>query len=824
MPKVDRDHELIVTLSKKPNKLVKSNEYVAPADPNITVRSWKMNEYKYYEVPSPFPTLARGLFTRWIPDDENTKSREGDRNGRYVIVARGYDKFFNIGEVPWTNWRALETHTTAPYHLTLKSNGCIIFIAALTPTKLVVTSKHSLGAVQGKAQSHAGVGERWLLKHLEDAGKTPEQLAQTLWERNETAVAELCDDDFEEHVLPIPPGMTGLHLHGLNTRTGAFQTRDPDEVEAFAKEWGFIPTAFETLQTVDEVRSFTEEVSKSGKFKGIPIEGFVVRTKIADSPDAPHSADEVLNADSNKTDKTGSRRDAPPYPPGSSFFFKVKFDEPYMMYRDWREITKAILSARSSGAEPKISKAKLNRPETKLYKDWVTKEIKRNPAAFKEYSSGHGIIATRERFLKWCEQGDNVDVAMSLEGKPGITADADVGVEKKDKKYGRKTIIVPIAIPGCGKTSIAVALKHLFGFGHTQSDDVKGKKPAPQFLKNVGNLLRTYEVVIADKNNHLVQHREQLREVASKVISPRARLVALNWSLDQPPAMIHRICGDRIQQRGENHQTLRADDTKSHEDVVWMFIEKTEDLSEKEVDDVIEMDIQEGIEENLARAVEGIVRILGLERPSEEKIKEALTIARNYAYTPEEEKKSVGKKKEKEFQPRYFGLIPEIDLKATVEAKMAELEPTHPARAFWEHIKRNNRITSRPHITIVHIKSLPQEQETWDKSMVLHKSATPPTFSFKLDHIVCNDRIMAIAIDELAPIIKEDADDNDGVEFMDTLSDGVKRRLHITVGTASKEVNPVEAKTMVEEWRQGAKMNAVPMGQKSQGRVKGLLS
>ena len=59
-----------------------------------------MNEFKYYDVPSPFPTLARGLFTREIPDDSQ---KEGEVASKiYEIVARGYDKFFNIGEVPWT--------------------------------------------------------------------------------------------------------------------------------------------------------------------------------------------------------------------------------------------------------------------------------------------------------------------------------------------------------------------------------------------------------------------------------------------------------------------------------------------------------------------------------------------------------------------------------------------------------------------------------------------------------------------------------------------------------------------------------------------------
>lgn len=90
------DHELIEelnALAKKSPKLVKFTDYVAPADPNIIIRSWKMNEFKYYDIPSPFPTLARGLFTQDIKIRGQLKHR---------IVARGYDKFFNIGEVPWT--------------------------------------------------------------------------------------------------------------------------------------------------------------------------------------------------------------------------------------------------------------------------------------------------------------------------------------------------------------------------------------------------------------------------------------------------------------------------------------------------------------------------------------------------------------------------------------------------------------------------------------------------------------------------------------------------------------------------------------------------
>lgn len=115
------DSELISELfkiSSKNGKLVKSNEYTAPADPNVSVRSWKMDEWKYYTVPSPFPTLARGLFTTEIKNDVEVVD---DRDRRYRIIVRGYDKFFNIGEVPWTNVRGGSSHhrTHANYEIIL---------------------------------------------------------------------------------------------------------------------------------------------------------------------------------------------------------------------------------------------------------------------------------------------------------------------------------------------------------------------------------------------------------------------------------------------------------------------------------------------------------------------------------------------------------------------------------------------------------------------------------------------------------------------------------------------------------------------------------
>ncbi|SJK97856.1 uncharacterized protein ARMOST_01111 [Armillaria ostoyae] len=779
----DQDSQLIsdlASLSKSKPKLVKSTVYNAPADPSIKVRSWKMNEYKYYDVPSPFPSLVRGVFSVDLPEN------------RHRIVARGYDKFFNIGEVPWTTWDALEKHTREPYLLSLKSNGCIIFIAALTPSKLLITSKHSIGKVGNSEKSHAEVGEVWLNKYLAQKDRTEADLAKRLWDSNWTAIAELCDDSFEEHVLPYPPELTGLHLHGINESTKRFRTMPQDVVDAFADEWSFIKTLSTTLNSVEEVRTFTDSVSRAGHWEGQAVEGFVVRTHIRELPnnDRPRSA--------------------PPYAAGSTFFFKVKFDEPYMMYRDWREVTKMLLSQKGELSEKSLPISKMKRPETKQYVRWVINEIKRDRKQFDHFGKGKGIIATRERFLAWKEL--NKDKPESQPASPTT------------RQFG-KTVIVPVAIPGCGKTTVAVALAHIFGFGHTQSDDVRVKKAAPIFLKNVTSLLNKHDVVIADKNNHLLQHRDGLREALSR-FSPPVRLVALNWSWAlslKPPSTIHRICGDRVLLRGDKHQSLHGDSqTKSHEEVIWQFINSTQELSESEVDACINMELEDTMEQAVARAVEGCVRILGLEQPSQENIDEGLQVALGYEpkLNKSGTKKAEDKKQPKSTPIRYFGLVVEVSLSEALESKLSD-------DAFCTQLKAGGRVAKRPHVTIVHQKALPVETALWERCMALHQLGVPPTFELKLGSVIWNDRIMAVSVDELK-VVDEGDGGQKGTEFLEQLAEDIKGRLHITVGTRDDKVPPVEAKDLVQDWRKGistAEVKSVVLeGVVARGRIKGLIA
>ncbi|KAF9003365.1 RNA ligase [Cyathus striatus] len=786
------DSGLIVALkalSKKSPKLVKAHAYSAPGAPEVQVSSWKMNEFKYYDIPSPFPTLARGLFT------VDLQKKDDEIEDRYRIVVRGYDKFFNIGEVPWTTWPALEAHTAAPYTLSLKSNGCIIFIAALTPEKLIVTSKHSLGPVAGSPLSHAQAGEQWLHKYLDAKKREEKDLAKVLWDNNWTAIAELCDDNFEEHVLPYPPEKTGLHLHGLNKCSKDFDTMPTPVVDAFAEEWGFIKTPTHVVNSIEEVQAFTQTVSEAGEWNGEAVEGFVVRTHVTEPP-----------TEGAKASKREGYSSMSPYAPGSSFFFKVKFDEPYMMYRDWREVTKSLLSAMAKGSNLTpglLPKGKMSRPETKVYVNWVIKEIKKNPQAFESYSKGKGIISTREKFLKWLEGDGKNELEKEESEEHGVDG------AQNGEVFG-KTIIVPIAIPGCGKTAVAVSLKELFGFAHTQSDDVLIKKAGPAFIKNVTSLLEMNDVVIADKNNHLKMHRQALRDATTK-FKPPVRLLALDWNLSLPPATIHRICADRVADRGERHQSLRPDTEKSHEEVLWMFINTSEELAPSEVDACVDMDIEENLEQMVTRAATGIAKILKLQVPSEAKIKDAVAKAQTYTPTTRKEDKDKSKK-----SVRYYALLPEVDLEGVIDG-LVKNTTDDKLRAFWNTLKNGKRVTERPHVTIVHSKNMSTEHDLWNQCETLYKMTTTPLFSGELKSLVYNDRVMAFTVENL----------QEGHQFVSTLPHEVRERLHITVGTKDKDITPIEAKDLVEGWKRGEKVGVYSVTMKEplafNGRVKGMM-
>ncbi|WWC70864.1 uncharacterized protein I206_104816 [Kwoniella pini CBS 10737] len=789
------------------------------------ITSWKMTEHMYFNAQNPFPTLARGLFTEEVQDgdplpNEVASGGEGRQRPNDRIVARGYDKFFNIDEVEWTIWSAMQKYTEPPYHLTLKSNGCLILISALSPTHLIVASKHSLGTTtesqekEAEAKAHAAVGREWVKKTLVATGKTEAQLARKLWDNNTTAVLELCDDSFEEHVIATPAHWTGLHLHGLNHNTPHFSTSSPAEVTSFAKEFGFIQTKYVELQTLDEVKSFTDEVAKTGSWEGDMIEGFVVRCKVKSSI--------------NDAKEEGK----PPYKAGAPFFFKVKFDEPYLLYRQWREITRVMLPLLNKYEPEDISaiwkkvRTKTKRPEIGVYAEWVGNMIKSEPELFNDYDKG--VVRVRERFLEWIERPEGKK--LWEDARSGKSKKVLGQTEKQVSKEGlpKKYLIVPIAVPGCGKTLMGVALSKLFGFGHTQSDDVTTKRTAPTFIKNITALLQKEDIVYADRNNHIPKHYEELAAITSSKAMQKydVRLIGIVWDISsQPYHRLLRICSERVVSRGDNHQTLRPDPTvdAEHEAVVGQFLRNFTSPDPALFDNLIDVQVLHSPKEALVKIANGLVPLVDLPKPSEEDLENALDYAVEYKInTPYHAIAKVGK------PIRYFGLAPEIDLNEIVENIIQVIQDDSiktSAQSIFEEIKNQNRITAKPHITLSHEKNVSIEAEElannnknqnqigtqkklWDRCRKLAEMKFSILFKFDIKHLIWDNRIMTLSIKNLQPILnennsidqqkeKKENENEDELGLNNVLPEDVKNLLHITVGTKNEEISAFESRGLM---------------------------
>ena len=554
----------------------------AVAGSELTVDSWRFQDWDYKK--DGLPTYARGLFI--------TK----DQNGQPEIAIRGYDKFFNTGEVSATKWENIEKDTKGPYELSLKENGCIIFLSGLSDGSLLVCSKHSTGDRSDLTVSHASAGERWVDRQLKPLGKRRQDLAKELRKRNATAVAELCDDEFEEHILAYDKDSAGLYLHGININIPEFMTYPANQVQAFADEWGFKRTDFLMIENISDVRTFLESVAETGSYNGRDVEGFVIRCK--------------------------SRLACGP---NQDWFFKYKFEEPYLMYRQWRECTKAMIS----GKAPRIRK------HVKITEDYLLyarKRLASEPGLAKLYNQNHGIIALRDDFLK----------EINMKGSDIIRQEyATTGGAPED--VSKNVILVPIATIGCGKTTIALALTHLFNWGHVQNDNITGRGRPPRFTKEVLDQLKEAPVVYADRNNAQKMERKQLITDVHRQ-HPFARLIALNFvhsrqTLDK----IREVTHERVFSRGDNHQTIQATtDPNKVVGIMEGFIHRFEALQpfaapDDGFDAVIDLDPTVESRQNLETVISQLHALypkLFTDMPTSEDLDEAINFALN-EYKPE---------------------------------------------------------------------------------------------------------------------------------------------------------------------------------------------
>lgn len=701
---------------KKSFSCKKSAFPIAGSRDGIVVDSWRFQDWDYKR--DDLPTYARGLFTI----EEKTGNQP-------EIAIRGYDKFFNTDEVSTTKWENIEKNTKGPYELSLKENGCIIFISGLSDGSLLVCSKHSTGPRSDTEVSHAIAGERWVDRQLQALGKTREDLARELRKRNATAVAELCDDAFEEHILAYGKDIAGLYLHGINLNLPQFATYPGSEVQAFADEWGFRRTNFLVLDDIQTVKHFLESVGETGHYEGRDVEGFVIRCQARD-------------------DGTDIYRD---------WFFKYKFEEPYLMYRQWRECTKALIA----GKPPKYKKHVKITEEYLLY---ARKRLSVDAGLGKDYSQNHGIIGLRDDFLKEknLKGSDIIRQQYALEGPSPQDTDKDI-------------ILVPVATIGCGKTTIAIALQHLFDWGHVQNDNITGKNRPPRFTAAVLEGLEHHPVVLADRNNAQRRERKQIIDDVHK-IQPGTKLVALHFvHTHRTQGQIREVTQGRVFSRGDNHQTIQAASKK--DTVVGImegFIKRFEPVrADADPDDGFDaiIDLNPALDsrvnlETVIGQLHTLYPKLIKEMPESEELDDAITFALN-EYRPDlkhdvslahrnprdnkpaRQQQQPQSKAPKKRALEYFAVsVPTNEILKYLQTVFDS--QSSDTSAFWTQLKQTKRVQDEFHVTLIHRASTAANKELWERYSQLHEQAGPEgqmgSCQVMLEKVVWDDRVMAVVV------------------------------------------------------------------------------
>lgn len=733
-------------------------------DSDKKVVSWKFQEWDYGKKNIKLPCNARGLFI--LEDDDKPE-----------IVARGYDKFFNVDEVPFTKWDYIEKNTVGPYDVTLKSNGCIIFISGLADGTLVVCSKHSTGARTDVDRNHAESGKSFLLSQLAKLEIDSREFAKRLHELNVTAVAEYCDDSFEEHILAYEGEKVGLYLHGINLNQRDFATWPMEDVARFASQYGFKPTEHFKLEDIKKLRTFVDECSQHGSYNGTEAEGFVIRSHLKDS--------------------------------GDDFFFKYKFEEPYLMYRQWREVTKDYITTRS-----RVFKFKKHKFITNKYLDFVIPLLENDKQMCDNYLRGFGIIKLRNAFLQ--DYGMSGMEILNYERVKELELRNAVDFDKVDENT--KFLIFPVAVIGCGKTTTSLTLKNLFpkSWAVVQNDDITSKDKSMLMKKSL-ELLAQPEIkcVVVDRNNHQYRERTQLftwfEELKEDYLAydTNVKIIGLSFFPYDELDKVGELTIARVLARGDNHQSIKSSSYGEQKVLGIMrgFMNRFQPVNvERRPDSLFDLVISLRVynknsslhnAKTILHELNKEYPVLVPEVPSSDRIEQAFNQSLNYKPKITKIVRGIGGSESKKNLPTFFSahINNRLEIIEEISNLVQNAKLDDAAKSGIKKLFQENKFQPEFHITLSHIsqrkKGTELQRATWQNLIHRYQNlistikiqkeerhclSTKDVVKFSIRKLCWDEKIVGILVD----LPEEHLFDVDGeavprINFRNEVS-------HITVG------------------------------------------
>ena len=252
---------------------VRSEQTVASSSLAEVIIDFRSNKYiqerKFGNISS--FNFTKNAFEKKAWDEQTTRAR-----GLYIdtmkgkVVARAYEKFFNINERPETKFDMLQNKLQFPVTAYVKENGFLGIVSynEYEEGDLFVASKSMLDNQYAQ----------WIREMLYEKVSTEnlDKMKRFIKEHNVSFVFECVDMENDPHVIEYP--QSELFLLDIVNNDMDFSKYEYEEMVKIANQFGLVPKekGYEINSWQDMFDWYYDVLREDYEYKGRKIEGFVL--------------------------------------------------------------------------------------------------------------------------------------------------------------------------------------------------------------------------------------------------------------------------------------------------------------------------------------------------------------------------------------------------------------------------------------------------------------------------------------------------------------------------------------------------------------------
>lgn len=243
------------------------------ADTIISLRANRYIQEKKFGNISSFNFTEKAFYDK-VWDEQTTKSR-----GLYLdtlkgkVVARAYDKFFNINERPETKFDMLQYKLQFPVTAYVKENGFLGIVSYNEyEDDLLIASKSTLDSQFAQ----------WFREMLYEkvSAENIQEMKKYIKEHNVSFVFECVDMKNDPHIIEYPN--SELFLLDIVQNDMSFSKYEYDTMVDIANQFGLTPKekAFEIATWQEFFDWYYDILEEDYEYEGRKIEGFVIEDSV----------------------------------------------------------------------------------------------------------------------------------------------------------------------------------------------------------------------------------------------------------------------------------------------------------------------------------------------------------------------------------------------------------------------------------------------------------------------------------------------------------------------------------------------------------------